>query len=53
MVDHKIIEHRLGNHEKRLDSHSRRLQLLERIVWIAGGVAVALQYYPLVQQVFG
>ena len=37
----------------RLDSHARRLRLLERIVWGFFGIMVFLQFMPIVQSLLG
>lgn len=46
----RVVAHMVDEHEVKLDDHSRRLQLLERIIWVAGGIAIAIQYYPLISK---
>lgn len=48
-VDHH--EKRLNGHQLRIDGQSRRLRMLERVIWVVGGIGVAIQYYPIVAKV--
>lgn len=40
------LEGRLKDHGTILDAHDGRLRLLERAVWIAAGVTLAVQIIP-------
>lgn len=45
------LENTAADHSKRLDHHSGRLRILEKVVWIGGGIAFAIQSFPLWQDV--
>ena len=38
-------------HETRLDSHSKRLRTMERIIWLIVGGLIVLQALPVIQDV--
>lgn len=38
-----------GRHEDCLDSHSRRLALLERIMWAGGGIVAFIEFIPQIR----
>ena len=42
----EALEKIAGDHGGRLDSHSRRLRLLERIMWAGGGIVVFIEIAP-------
>jgi hypothetical protein len=42
------LENIAAAHKDRLDGQSRRLRLLEKIVWATGGIMVFLQSWPVI-----
>ena len=48
----RAIENTLHHQGERLDNHSRRLRILERIVWAVGGVAIFLEIWPTLKDLF-
>lgn len=40
------------SHALRLDVHTQRLSILERIIWMVSGVMIFLQTFPVVKEVF-
>jgi len=42
----ETLEKVTKGHTERLDSHSRRLRMMERIVWAIGGIFVFIQFLP-------
>ena len=47
----KGLERTADKHGVRLDSHSVRLRLMERLIWVGGGIIFAIQSLPLWQDV--
>ncbi len=47
----RTLEATQARHEARLDSHSRRLRINERIVTLVVGGLIVLQALPLISQV--
>ena len=45
------LEDVAGKHQDRLDSHSKRLALLERIMWAGGGIVAFIQIVPLIRAI--
>lgn len=45
----EALEDITGKHSDRLDSHSKRLTLLERIMWAGGGIVAFIQLVPLIK----
>ncbi len=43
------IETVLADHKGRLDNHSQRIRLLERVMWIMFGAIALLEFAPKVQ----
>lgn len=41
------LENTSARHGERLDSHSARLRMMERLIWLGGGIAFAIQSYEL------
>lgn len=44
------IEETTRRHAERLDSHSRRLSVLERVGWITLGIVATIQFIPAAQK---
>jgi len=40
------LEAMVNEHKGRMDNHSQRLRLLERIVWGLAGIAFLIEFYP-------
>lgn len=47
----KLLQSMTQTHQTRLDSHTQRLSILERIVWMVSGIVVFLQSLPWVQDI--
>ncbi len=54
VADGKIeaLEKIQGKHEQRLNHHSERLRITERILYAVIGVGVFMQLYPSLQKLF-
>jgi hypothetical protein len=46
----KMLQQITKTHAERLDSHTQRLTILERIIWMVSGVMIFLQTFPLLRQ---
>lgn len=44
----RMMKEMLTDHKGRLDNHSQRLRILERIVWATGGVIFIIQFGPAI-----
>lgn len=47
------LEIRTNRHEDRLDHHSRRMRIMEKMIYIGIGFALFLQVYPDIARVIG
>ena len=48
----ELLRQTVGGHDVRLNSHSQRLVILERIMWSLGGILVFLELFPKISQFF-
>lgn len=49
----KAIASMAADNKGRLDNHSQRLRILERVIWIIFGFGVMLNFWPKLQTILG
>jgi len=49
----KAIASMAADNKGRLDNHSGRLRILERVIWAIVGFGVLLNFWPQLQSLFG
>lgn len=49
----KALQEIMAKHQQRLDDHSNRLRIIERIIWAMAGIIAFIQFLPYLQKFSG